>query len=689
MTGSLFDRTSNELPLDKKPEQFNADSIDVLRDVLEYHNHRYYVLDDPVISDSEYDAFYRRLEALESENPELITPTSPTQRVGGRALDQFESVEHRFPMLSLQNSTTPDELRDFDKRLRKEVGVETIDYVVEHKIDGLAVSITYESGKLVLGATRGDGTQGENITSNVKTIRSVPLEIPFDGTIIVQGEAFIGTGDFLIFNRAQEEKGEKTYANPRNTAAGSLRQLDSRITATRPLDCFMHSIRNYEELSIAHHHDALKHLDTLGFKVTPFRGLASGIDEVIIICEEQHGQRDKLDYGIDGLVVKVDEFRLQEIAGFVARAPRFAIAYKYPPTEGTTVVLDIQASVGRTGTLTPVATFEPLLLDGSTVTHASLYNMDEIERKDIRVGDKVIIAKGGDVIPKVIKVLNAESDEHKKRPEFKMPEKCPICGSDVVKDDDAVDYKCVSTNCRAVLQRRIEHYVSKACMRIEGMGPKIVERFLDEGLIKDIPDLYILNFDEIATMPGFGEKSAENLKSEIEGSKSQPLWRMIHGISIPGIGAEVAKLLVNKLGSYSAITSADQESLADINGIGPVLAENIFSFFRDDERAPILEGLKSAGLAAFDEVHDVVTAIEGASGPFAGKTVVLTGALSQFSRDEMKEKLESAGAKVTGSVSKNTDYVIVGENPGSKFDKAQKLGVAILREEDAIGMINL
>jgi len=675
----------DNLPLDRKPDDFDSSSIDILRKVIEYHDRRYYILDDPVISDGEYDALYKRLQAIEKEHPELITPSSPTQRIGGAPLDAFEAVTHRFPMLSLQNSTTPDELREFETRLKKAVDVEKIEYVVEHKIDGLAVSITYEKGELVLGATRGDGTQGENITANVKTIKSIPLIIGYTGTLVVQGEAFIGKSDFLKFNREQEEKDEKTYANPRNTAAGSLRQLDSRITASRPLDCYVHSLRNYSDLGIKHHHEALGKLSDLGFKVTPFQGRAKNIDEVIKICDEQRAFREKLDYGIDGMVVKVDEFRLQELAGYVARAPRWAIAFKYPPTEGTTTVLDIRASVGRTGTLTPVATFEPLFLDGSTVTHASLYNMDEIERKDIRVGDRVIIAKGGDVIPKVIKVIDADSPEHLRRKKFLMPTVCPICGSKVTKTPDGVSYKCAASNCRAVLQKRIEHFVSKGAMRIEGMGPKIVERFLDEGLITDIPDLYDLDYDEMASMPGFGEKSAENLRKEIEGSKSQTLWRLIHGLSIPGVGAEVAKLLVKKLGSFENIASADCDRLSQIDGIGPVLAENIYSFFRDDEKITLLEALNKAGLSAFEEVVEVAKGrLDDSAGPFAGKTVVLTGALQSHTREEMTELLEKAGAKVSGSVSKKTDYVIVGENPGSKFDKAQKLGIEILSENQAL-----
>jgi DNA ligase (NAD+) len=681
--------SESDIPVDRKPEEFDQDSVDELRRVIEYHNYRYYVLDDPVISDAEFDALFRRLQQIEKEHPELITPTSPSQRVGGKALDEFRTVEHEYPMLSLQNATTHEELREFGKRVRKVLDVGKIDYVVEHKIDGLAVSLTYENGDFILGATRGDGTQGEDITANIRTIRSIPLKIKYTGKLVVQGEAFIGISDFLRFNREQEEKGERTYANPRNTAAGSLRQLDSRITATRPLDCFMHSIRNYSDLGLEYHHDALERLDEFGFKATPFRGLASGIEEVIHICDEQRDVRDKIDYGIDGLVVKIDRFSLQEIAGYVARAPRWAIAYKYPPREGSTRVLGIRASVGRTGTLTPVATFEPIFLDGSTVSHASLYNMDEIERKDIRVGDRVIIAKGGDVIPKVIKVVDADSEEHRHRPKFEMPEKCPICESDVVKDPDGVNYRCVASNCRAVLQRQIEHFASKGSMRIEGLGPKIIEKFLDEGMIRDIPDLYSLDYSEMATMPGFGEKSAANLEEEIEGSKKQPLWRVLHGLSIPGVGSEVAKLVVKEFGSFNAIANAQPEELAEISGIGPVLADNIHDFFRDPEKQAMIERLRDAGLEAFREERKEAPPgpSEEATGPFAGKTVVLTGALEHFSRDEMTEKLEAAGAKVTGSVSKKTDYVIVGANPGSKFDKAQKLDVPIISEAEAVDML--
>jgi DNA ligase (NAD+) len=668
--------------LDRKPDEFDPASIDELRRVIEYHDNRYYVLDDPIISDGEYDALFKKLQEIEAAHPDLITPTSPTRRVGGKPLVQFESVTHRFPMLSLQNSTTHDELREFDERLHKIAGHEAIDYVVEHKIDGLAVSLTYENGALIQGATRGDGTQGENITENIRTIRTIPLRISYAGPLVVQGEAFIGLKDFERFNRSQEETGGKTYANPRNTSAGSLRQLDSRITASRPLDCFMHSIRNYAELGLKYHHEALERLAELGFRSTPVRERAHGVDEAIRICDSQRFERDKLDYGIDGLVIKVDSFELQERSGFVARAPRFAIAFKYPPREGTTTVLDIRPSVGRTGVLTPVATFEPLFLDGSTVTHASLYNMDEIKRKDIRVGDRVIIAKGGDVIPKVIKVIDADSPEHRKRPEFRMPDKCPICGSEVSRD--GVNFRCDAKNCRAVLQGTIEHFAGKGAMRIEGMGPKVVERFLDEGLIRDIPDLYELNYEEVAGLSGFGEKSASNLRNEIEGSKKRELWRLLHGLSIPGVGAEVAKLLVHNLGNLDRISGAGTEELSRTHGIGDVLAKNIHDFFKDPVHVTLLSRLKKAGLAAFDEVHDVK---REAAGPFAGRTVVLTGSLSRFTREEMTDRLNAAGAKVSSSVSKKTDYVIAGDNPGSKFTKAQQFGVRTLTENEVLEML--
>ncbi|MFH1675837.1 MAG: NAD-dependent DNA ligase LigA [bacterium] len=674
--------------LDRKPEDYGPESIDLLRKVIEYHNRRYYVLDDPVVSDADYDALFRKLSEIEKAHPELVTPNSPTRRVGGEPLSEFKTVNHRFPMLSLSNSVTPGELKEFDERLRKILDVKSIDYLVEHKIDGLAVSLTYENGELVLGATRGDGAQGEDITENIRTVSSIPLRIDSREILVVQGEAYIGLEEFAEFNRKQESSGEKTYANPRNTAAGSLRQLDSRVTASRPLDCFMHSIRNYSELGLKFHHEALEKIDGLGFRGTPFRYLAKNIHEVIEVCEKEHANRDKLPYGIDGLVVKVDDFSFQETAGFVARAPRWAIAFKYPPREGVTTVLDIRASVGRTGVLTPVATFEPLLLDGSTVTHASLYNMDEIQRKDIRVGDRVVIAKGGDVIPKVIKVLDSDSEEHKSRKKFEMPEKCQNCDSPVTHDDDFVSYRCSSVNCRAVVQGRIEHYASKGAMRIEGMGPKVIERFLDEGLIRDIPDLYKLDYDEIAGLSGFGRKSADNLKEEIEGSKKRQLWRLLHGLSIPGVGSEVAKLLVENFGAFKAIAEADEDSLSSIRGIGPILAEHIHTFFNDPERKIFLDALKNAGLEAFGESHEIkAEKTITVTGPFAGKTIVLTGSLANHSRDEMKELLENAGAKITESVSSKTDYVIVGDKPGSKFDKAQKLGVAILSEDEADKML--
>lgn len=680
---------NTSLPLDIKPEDFGVESIDVLRRVIEYHNHRYYVLDDPVISDAEYDALFKRLLEIESEHPELVTPSSPTQRIGGEPLQQFRPVQHEYPMLSLQNANDSGELKEFDSRLRKILGVNKIDYIVEHKIDGLAVSLKFENGLFVQGATRGDGATGEDITANLRTIKSIPLTIEFTGKLIVQGEAFISIEDFLKLNRKMEERGEKTYANPRNTAAGSLRQLDPKITAQRPLDCFMHSIRNYADLAIEYHHQALDLIDRLGFKVTPFRARASGIDEVIDICSKQKDERDRLPYGIDGMVVKVDSLKLQEQAGYVARAPRWAIALKYPPREGTTVILDIKASVGRTGILTPVATFEPIFLDGSTVTHASLYNMDEIERKDIRVGDKVVIAKAGDVIPKVIKVLDSESQEHRNRPRFKMPSECPVCGAKVIKDTDSVSYRCQSENCRAVLIARIEHFAGRSAMRIEGLGPKIIEKFLDAGIIQGIADIYNLNYDEIASLPGFGKKSADNLKNEIENSKNQPLWRLINGLSIPGVGTEVARLLVSSFGDFDSIAGAEKEELSSIPGIGPVLADNIYAYFRDPDKLKIINALKQAGLRAFEEKARDMQLKEPVDSPFMGKSIVLTGTLNKYTREEMTEKLISAGAKVTGSVSKNTDYVIVGENPGSKLSKAQQLGIAILSEEQALNMLKL
>lgn len=687
MPKKQVERTS--VALDRKPEEFDAKTIDELRKVIEYHNYRYYVLDDPVVSDADYDALFNRLQQIEKEHPDLVTDSSPTQRVGAAPLAEFKPVKHEYPMLSLQNANSDSELREFDERLRKRVEKAKIDYVVEHKIDGLAVSLRYENGRFAQGATRGDGATGEDITANLRTIRSIPLTIDFSGTLIVQGEAYIAVEEFLKFNRKTEEKGEKTYANPRNTAAGSLRQLDSRMTASRPLDCFMHSIRNYKDLRLKTHSEALETLDRLGFKGTPFRAQARGIDEVIEICHSQHDIRDKLEYGIDGIVVKTDDFGLQEEAGFVARAPRWAIAFKYPPTEGVTKVVEIRASVGRTGILTPVATFEPIFLDGSTVTHASLYNMDEITRKDIRVGDRVVIAKAGDVIPKVMKVLDTDTREHESLPKFEMPKKCPICGTEVVREEDGVNYRCVSEGCRAVLQGKIEHFASRGAMRIDGLGPKIIERFLDEGLIRGLEDLYAVNFDEVASLSGFGEKSAEKLKKEIEGTKEQPLWRLLHGLSIPGVGSEVARLLADSMGNYDAIASADKETLSGIPGIGPILADNIYSFFRDPAKVKMLAALRKAGLKAFEEKVELAEEIRGAEseGPFTGKTVVLTGALSKFTREEMTDKLIKAGAKVTGSVSKSTDFVIVGESPGSKFTKAQQLGIRILSEDEALGIL--
>ncbi len=666
------------------PDDFGPENIDDLRAVIEYHGHRYYVLDDPVVSDAEYDALMTRLISVEEAHPGLRAAGSPSERVGGKPLDEFAQVRHEYPMKSLQNASTNDDLTEFDERIsRQAASSKKINYVVEPKVDGLAVSLTYDNGSLVIGATRGDGEVGEDVTQNVRTIGAVPLRIPVTGHVVVQGEAYLPIKAFEKLNHRRKEKGEKLFANPRNAAAGSIRQLDPSIAASRPLSIFTHSLRNFDDVGISTQTDALKWLGENSFKVNPEIEFAGTIEDVFKIIDKWRGKRDSIDYEVDGLVIKLNDLALGVELGSTAKAPRWAIAFKFPPREASTRVLDIRPSVGRTGVITPVATFEPVLLDGSTVSHASLYNMDEITRKDIRIGDHVIIAKGGDVIPKVVKVITERRNGSEKK--FHMPQTCPICGGPVVKREGEVDYRCVAKDCLAIVQRRIEHFVSRDAMDIEGLGTKIVERFISEGFINDIGDLYRLDFNEIAGLEGFGEKSADNLRKEIEASKARPLDRMLNALSIPGVGAEAAKLLADEFLSFDSLASATSGQLESIKGIGPKMASNIVEFFKDEREGRIIDKLREAGLRGFEEIIKP----KKSGGKLDGKTFVITGTIDGYSRDELKARIEELGGKVTGSVSSKTNYLISGIDPGSKLDKARKEGTEIVEGDSVYALLGI
>jgi len=671
--------------LKMKPAGFGSANIDDLRRVIEYNDHRYYVLDDPVISDAEYDALMKRLIEIEDKHPNLIVLTSPTQRVGGKPLAEFAQVRHEYPMLSIQNASSEEELKEFEARLRRLVGEgQKLAYVVEPKVDGLAVSLTYEDGHLVMGATRGDGEVGEDVTQNVRTIAAVPLAIPDEGHTVVQGEIYLPIRAFEELNKQREKKGEKLFANPRNAAAGSIRQLDPAITALRPLSIFFHSLRNFADKGVSKQHEALDWLREHHLRVNPEIKLAESIDHVVELTDKWRGKRDTLNYEADGLVVKLDDLALALELGTTAKAPRGAIAFKFPPREAVTRVLDIKASVGRTGVITPVATFQPVFVGGSTVSHASLYNMDEIDRKDIRIGDWVVIAKGGDVIPKVIDVIKDRRDgnEHK----FKMPSTCPICGGPVVQRKGEVDYRCQAKNCVAVVQRRIEHFASRDAMDIQGLGTKIVERFLAEGFIYDVGDLYSLNYNEIASLEGFGEKSADNLRREIEASKGQPLHRLLNAISIPGIGAETAKLLEAHFLSFDAVASATVEQLMGIKGIGEKMAAGIVEFFGDSREQKIIDKLRRAELKGFQPIKKPRAS---KSAIFEGKSFVITGTIAGYSREELKERIEELGGKVSESISSKTSYLILGADPGSKLAKARGFGTPIVEGMEVYKLLEL
>ena len=652
--------------------------VESLRSEIRHHNYLYHVLDDPEVADAGYDRLVRELTALEKENPELVTPDSPTQRVGAEPIKAFGTVRHQIPMLSLDNAFSEEELKDFHRRVTDRLDIEDdageLAYSAEPKLDGVAVSLLYEAGYLVRGATRGDGTTGEDITHNVRTIASVPLKLFGDGypsTLEVRGEVFMPRAGFEKFNELARQKDEKTFVNPRNAAAGSLRQLDPRLTAERPLDMYVYSVGQVEGGSLPDRHSAiLDQLREWGFKICPERKVVKGIRGCLDFYEDLGKRRDLLSYDIDGVVYKVDRLDYQQQLGFISRAPRWAIAHKFPAQEETTVVRDIEFQVGRTGAVTPVARLEPVFVGGVTVSNATLHNMDELYRKDVRVGDTVIVRRAGDVIPEVVRVIKKKGARRK--PKVKTPTKCPVCKSKVVRIDDEAVARCTGgLYCEAQRSEALKHFVSRRALDIEGLGSKLIEQLVAMGRIKTPADIFRLEKDELVEMERMGEKSADNLLKSIETSKQTTLSRFLYGLGIREVGEATANALASHYGKLEAIMSASEEDLQTVPDVGPVVASRMQAFFSESHNLDVIRSLKGSGVR-WTESEPALIAKDG---PLTGKTFVLTGTLAGMTRDEAKDRIQAAGGKVTGTVSKKTDFVVYGDNPGSKLTKAQKLAV--------------
>ncbi len=653
--------------------------MEQLYDDIETHNHRYYVLDDPLISDEEYDALMRELVQLEKDYPQWKKKHSPTERVGGEPLPHFTKVEHEIPMLSLGNAFNEQELRDFDRRVRQGLAGEDVQYVCELKIDGLAVSLTYREGEFFRGATRGDGTVGEDISHNLKTIRSIPLSLKQKVNLEVRGEAFMPKSEFERINQLKEAHGEPLFANPRNAAAGSLRQLDPKIAAERKLDIFLYGVARLEGVEAASHSESLAQLDALGLKTNPHRTVVRTVEDMVDFIKEWTENRAKLPYEIDGIVIKVDRFDQQRRLGTTAKSPRWAIAYKFPAEEAVTILHDIEVNVGRTGAVTPTALLEPVLLAGTTVKRASLHNEDLIREKDIRIGDHVVVKKAGDIIPEVIRALPEKRTG--KEQIYRMPTHCPECESELVHLDGEVALRCINPQCPAHIKEGMIHFVSRDAMNIEGLGERIILQLYEHQLVRDVADLYFLKREDLLQLERMGEKSVDNLLRAIEASKGNSVEKLIFGLGIRFVGAKAARLLAQHFQALDRLMQANSEELQAIDEIGPRMAESIVEYFSLPEARETIARLKEAGVN-MRYTGPMPVQGEALDSPFAGKTVVLTGTLTQLTRGEAKAKLEALGAKVTGSVSRNTDIVIAGEKAGSKLDKARELGIEVWNEED-------
>ncbi|OUM84403.1 MAG: DNA ligase (NAD(+)) LigA [Bacillus thermozeamaize] len=653
-----------------------AERINQLREEIHKHNIHYYVHDNPQISDQAYDALMQELLELEQKYPELITPDSPTQRVGAAPLSGFAKVTHRTPMLSLSNAFQEAELRDFDRRVRNLLHEPEIDYMVELKVDGLAISLRYEEGVFIQGATRGDGMVGEDITLNLRTIRSIPLRLTEPVSLEVRGEVYLPKHEFLRLNEERESLGEPLFANPRNAAAGSVRQLDPRITAKRSLDCFIYGVGYWEGSTLSRHSQSLEELQRLGFRVNRERRLCRGIDEVLRYVQEWTGRRHELPYEIDGMVVKVDRLDWQERLGWTARSPRWAIAYKFPEEEAMTRLVEIELNVGRTGVVTPTAILEPVKLAGTTVRRASLHNEDLIREKDIRIGDVVVVKKAGDIIPEVVRSV-PEKRTGEERP-FRMPSHCPECRSPLVKLEGEVAWRCINPECHAHLREGLIHFASRNAMDIGGLGEKVITQLFDAGLLRSPADLYTLKEEELLKLERMGKKSVANLLAAIERSKSNPLSRLIFALGIRHVGEKAARTLAEHFGTMERLQQASEEELLALEEIGPKIAQSICSYFSQPSVQEMLEKLRAAGVNMRQPQTVQPSAEES---PLAGKTVVLTGTLSSLTRQEATRLIESLGGKVSGSVSRKTDWVIYGEQAGSKLQRAQELGIPLMDEE--------
>ncbi|MDU4257470.1 MAG: NAD-dependent DNA ligase LigA [Intestinibacter bartlettii] len=656
--------------------------IEELINLINYHNEKYYNQDSPEIEDFEYDNLMKELIKLEEENPELKRNDSPSNRVGGKPLDKFEQVVHKIPMLSLSNAYSWEDLKDFDSRVREAVGSD-IEYVVEFKIDGLSVGLNYNNGIFESGATRGNGIVGENITKNLMTIKNIPLNIDEKGELTVRGEVYISKKDFEEINKIQEEQDQPLYANPRNLAAGSLRQLDSKLTAKRPLDIFIFNLEDINSKQFKTHSESLEYLKQLGFHVSPEFKVFKTMDEIIEYIKYWTEHREDLGFGIDGMVIKVNNLAQREQMGYTAKSPRWAIAYKFPAERKETKLLDIVVEVGRTGTITPTAVLEPIRLAGTTVSRATLHNEDYINEKDIKINDTVLVQKAGDIIPQVVEVIKEKRTGEEI--EFKMPEECPVCGEPTVRLEGEAAVKCINISCPAQIRRGIIHFASREAMDIDGLGESIITLLLKQGLIKDISDLYYLKKEQISVLERMGDKSATNLINAINKSKENDLWRFINGLGIKLIGTKAAKVLASEFKDLDKLMNATEQELINLEEFGQTMADSVVEFFKEEKNISVIEKLKEAG------VNTKLIESDDADIPkiFEKMKIVLTGTLPTLKRNDAKEMIEKRGGKATSSVSKSTSFVLAGEEAGSKLTKANDLGIKVIDEEKFLQLIDL
>jgi DNA ligase (NAD+) len=651
--------------------------VERLREEIEYHNYHYYILDQPEVSDAAYDRLMKDLERIEEQYPELRSPNSPTQRVGAPPLEAFEIVHHTIPMLSLANAFDQSEARDFDKRVKKFLGTSAdIEYVAEPKFDGLAVELVYERGQFVVGSTRGDGVNGENITQNLRTMKTIPLqlirkEIPVPERLEVRGEVIMQLDKFKELNRRREKIGESPFANPRNAAAGSVRQLDSKITAERPLEIYCYALGEVIGRTFKTQWEVLQTLPKWGLRTNPHARKCRNIDDVLDYYRKMNERRETLPYEIDGTVIKVNHFDLQARLGEISRSPRWALAFKFPPKQETTKIIDIIVQVGRTGALTPVALMEPVRVGGVEVSRATLHNQDEIDKKDVRVGDTVVIQRAGDVIPEVVQVITSKRKGSEKK--FKMPSKCPVCGAEVIKEEAI--HRCIGLDCPAQLKGRIRHFASKRAMDIEGFGVKLIDQMVDKGLVTDVADIYYIEKDQLIALERMAEKSAQNIIDAIEKSKTKPLSKFLYALGIRNVGETTAEELARRFTRLEDFFHISEENLMEVEGIGPEVAASVHQFFGDKKNRESIDRLRKAGVKVIEPKLKE-------KGKLVGKTFVFTGTLKALGRDEARNLVESMGGVTASSVSKKVDYVVVGEDPGSKFDKAKELGIKTLTEEE-------